>query len=86
MANEPMRLQVTLFAAARQLAGTESVSLQVSPESRAADVLDALGRQIPDLVELLPACRLAVDCQYVGPDAAVGADQELALIPPVSGG
>jgi molybdopterin converting factor small subunit len=49
-------------------------------------VIAAVGRHLPELLGLLPSCRLAVDCCYVNDDAAVSADSEIALIPPVSGG
>ena len=81
-----MQIEVQLFAAARQLAGTESVRLQLPAEAQAAELLDALGRQIPALHDLLPSCRLAIDCRYAAPDDPIDAHQEIALIPPVSGG
>lgn len=49
-------------------------------------LLRALGQQYPELRLLLPSCRLAVDCEYVGPEVGVAQDAEVALIPPVSGG
>ncbi len=49
-------------------------------------IIKALTQQYPELKQLLPSCRIAVDCQYVGPDASVPLGAEVALIPPVSGG
>ena len=49
-------------------------------------VVQALGQQCPELQPLLPSCRIAVDCEYVGPEASVSPKAEFALIPPVSGG
>ena len=81
-----MNCQVLLFAAARDLANSERLDLDVPPPVTAAAVLDGIGRQVPSLLPLLPACRLAVDQAFVPADFPVSAGSELALIPPVSGG
>ena len=81
-----MQLTVFLFAAARDAARSDSVQVDVAKDARAADVLAAIGHKLPQMKDLLPACRLAVDCCYVSGDHAVNNDSEIALIPPVSGG
>jgi molybdopterin converting factor subunit 1 len=81
-----MQIRVLLFAAAKEAAQTDSISVQVAEPATAADLLDAVGLQLPQLKPLLPSCRVAVNCCYVAEDAAVAADSEIALIPPVSGG
>lgn len=81
-----MLREVLLFAAAAELAAARTITIDLPPTVTAADVLAALGQQLPELAELLPACRLAVDQTFVGPDFLVPAGAELALIPPVSGG
>jgi molybdopterin synthase catalytic subunit/molybdopterin synthase sulfur carrier subunit len=82
-----MQLEVLLFAAAREAADSDSIRISVDAPARAGDVIDAIGRELPQLLPLLPACRLAIDCSYVTPDDVVDKDcGEIALIPPVSGG
>ena len=81
-----MHLDVLLFAAARQMANSDHVTIEVGDKATAADVLQALGRQHPQLDGLLPSCRLAVDCTYVDSENPITPDSEIALIPPVSGG
>ena len=81
-----MQIPVLLFAAAKQAAKSEAITVDVPEDPRAADVLQAIGDQVPQLTALLPSCRLAVDCCYVGDDAAIRPGSEVALIPPVSGG
>ena len=81
-----MQIDVLLFAAVRDAAGNESITVDVGDDARASDVLAAIGRQLPEVAGLLSSCRLAVDCCYVTSDEKVSADSELALIPPVSGG
>jgi molybdopterin converting factor subunit 1 len=81
-----MQIEVLLFAAARDAAGSDAIQIDVDDDAQASDVIAAVGQHLPELSGLLPSCRLAVDCCYVSDDVAVSADSEIALIPPVSGG
>ena len=46
----------------------------------------AFAEQHPGVRELLPPCRVAVNQEFVGGDHVVGEGDEVAVIPPVSGG
>lgn len=81
-----MQINVLLFAAAKQAADRDCVSVDVAAGAKAADVMEALASQVPALQAIVASSRLAVDNCYVGPEAAITADSEVALIPPVSGG
>ena len=81
-----MRLEVRLYAILRERAGSESVEIDLDEGATAADALAALQR-LPglELLERLPV-RIAVNREYADPGQAIAASDELALIPPVSGG
>ncbi|MEM1069648.1 MAG: MoaD/ThiS family protein [Planctomycetota bacterium] len=81
-----MQLNVLLFAGAKEAAGSDHVTIHTHGEPTASEVLKALEQQHPALSDLLPSCRLAVGNNYVDSDHTVTANDELALIPPVSGG
>ena len=81
-----MRIKVLMFAAAKEAAGSDALWVEVDESAQAADVVRAIGRAVPQLAELLPSCRIAVDCCYVADDQPVNSTSEVALIPPVSGG
>lgn len=81
-----MQVNVLLFAAASEAAKSDSICVELAQDASAGDLLAEIGRQLPQLASLLPACRIAVDCCYVDSDAPVDAKSEIALIPPVSGG
>lgn len=81
-----MQIEVLMFAAAREAAGSEKILLEVAEEATAGDLMRAIGVQLPGIAPLLPACRLAIDNQYVSADAGLSSSCEIALIPPVSGG
>src|ERR1700722_16016093 len=50
------------------------------------DVLAVYESQNPRLKESLPSLALAVNQQYAGPDTKLKPNDEIALLPPVSGG
>ncbi len=82
-----MEVELRLFAVLRERAGRERLALELPEPATVADALAAAGRE-PGLTEILAAMpvRVALNREYVGEDAAVQAGDELALIPPVSGG
>ena len=76
-----MEVTVRLFAMLRERAGTDRVVLDL-PEGARVD--DALGR-LAELAEGLPLV-MAVNREYAAGDHTLEPGDELALIPPVSGG
>ena len=81
-----MRVHVKLFAILRERAGASEVVLHLRPGATIADGIETLGEQFPDLRTFLPRVAYAVNQAYAKPDTALNDGDELALIPPVSGG
>jgi molybdenum cofactor biosynthesis protein MoaC len=82
-----MQVEVRLFAVFRERAGRDVLSLELPEGATVADALEAAGRE-PGLGELLRRMpvRAALNREYVEPATRISAGDELALIPPVSGG
>ena len=82
-----MTVRVRLFSVLRQSAGRESIDIRVEENATVADALAALGRE-PGLADVLARTpvRMAVNRDYAEPETRLSADDELALVPPVSGG
>jgi len=80
-------VELRLFAVFRERAGRDTLSLELDEGATVADAIAAAGRE-PGLAEILGRMpvRAALNREYVGDDAVVSAGDELALIPPVSGG
>jgi molybdopterin synthase catalytic subunit len=76
-----MRIRVRLFAMLRERAGTDELELDLPDGARVADAL----AQVDHLAPGLPLV-MAVNRVYAKSDAPLSAGDELALIPPVSGG
>ena len=78
---ERMVVRIRLFAQLRERAGTSELSLELPEGARVRAALAAL----ESLADGLPLV-MAVNREYASEDVPLAADDELALIPPVSGG
>ncbi|MGH2842665.1 MAG: molybdenum cofactor biosynthesis protein [Solirubrobacteraceae bacterium] len=76
-----MRVEIRLFAGLRQRAGTDRLTVELKDGARVSDALAQLRWLTADTRVLL-----AVNREYAPEDRVLAADDELALIPPVSGG
>jgi molybdopterin synthase catalytic subunit len=76
-----MEVTVRLFAMLRERAGAREVTLQLPDGARVGDALAELG----SIAEGLPLV-MAVNREYADEDQVLDSGDELALIPPVSGG
>jgi molybdopterin synthase catalytic subunit len=81
-----VRIRVRLFAIQRELAGTRSLALDVGEGATVEDAWAALVARFPVLAPGRPSVRFALNGEYADPGDRLGEDDELACIPPVSGG
>lgn len=82
-----MEIEIRLFATLKDRAQTDRirVSLPSNPTTVAA-LLDAVGADYPALAPALGSTLVAVNRAFAGMETPVGATDEVALFPPVSGG
>lgn len=82
-----MRLTVQLFANLAETCGARQIELCDLPQPlTAALVLDAFVDRFPQVDGMRDSIMFAVNAEYVSADHPVSACDEVALIPPVSGG
>ena len=74
---------VRLFAQVRDLFGRETVAVEAGSVAGLRLALNALR---PAAAPLLTRCRVAVNLEFVDDDHPVTPADEVAVIPPVSGG
>lgn len=79
-------VRVKLFAVARDLVGTGDVELSLQDGSHASDVLDHFLKAHPGLSSWKSHLRVAVNAEYVELNHRLQDGDEVAIIPPVSGG
>ncbi len=81
-----MRVRVLFFGVLKEIAGKSTEDVELRDGSSVRDVLERYEAQIPQLKALLSSVACAVNQQYSGPETKLSANDELALLPPVSGG
>ena len=81
-----MQVRVLYLGMLRELAGRETEVVQLGDGSHLGDLFDQLRQSIPKLNEFRGAIALAVNYEYCDGRTVLRNDDEVALIPPVSGG
>ena len=81
-----MRVTVRLFARLREIAGASEVVIDVEPPATVAVVWAELARRHEALQPYAHSLSAARNLEYVRPDAEVSEGDEIAFLPPVSGG
>ena len=81
-----MTMRILFFAHLKTVADCASVELAAPQPLNVEQLWAELLRQFPGLAPHRNFTRLAKNWEYVGTDAIFAADDEVALIPPVSGG
>jgi molybdopterin converting factor subunit 1 len=79
-------VEVKLFAAARQLAGADSLPVELPDNPTVGELRSALVARAPALEALVRRALFAVNAEYAGEQSIIPAGAEVACIPPVSGG
>jgi molybdopterin synthase catalytic subunit len=83
---EAIRVRIRLFAMQRELAGTRSLELALAAGATIEDAWAALVGRYPALAPGRAALRFARNGDYAPPATPLADGDEVAMIPPVSGG
>lgn len=81
-----MRLRVLMFASLRDIAGARQLEIELPPASTTDDLSRVLGEMHPALAERLTRVRVAVNDTLVDRTRVLADGDEVAYLPPVSGG
>ncbi len=81
-----MKVDVLFFGVLKELVGRAGETVELPEGARVREVLQYCARQAPRLEAILPALAVSVNQEYSGVDRALREGDEVALLPPVSGG
>lgn len=81
-----MRVRVLFFGMLKDLVGKASDSVDLPEGASVAGLLTQYTSKFSSLKKSLPAIAIAVNQQYAGPETELKDGDEVALLPPVSGG
>jgi molybdopterin converting factor subunit 1 len=81
-----MAVTVRFFAILRETLGIDSLRLDIEKQQTVAEVLGEIKKQYPQLEKFEPVLSYAVNDEYAKLDVKLKDGDELALLPPISGG
>ena len=80
-------MRVLLFAALRELAGAPRLELDPADAADVGGLMDGLCQRFgPEFARIAAAGSVVVNGERASRDRTLGMDDEVALLPPVSGG
>ncbi len=85
-AGATIRVSLLLFASVAEAAGERRRAVSVPEGTTARGVFQLLAEEVPALAGRVDHVSFARNQQFVGPDTVLADGDELAVIPPVSGG
>ena len=81
-----MRITIRFFALLREKAGLSEWAMEAPFNTTVAQATDMLAARFPAIAAALPRTAFAVNMSKVGGETILKEGDELALLPPVSGG
>lgn len=81
-----MRIKVLFFAAARERAGLKQDSFDIEEGSTTEQLRAAIIERYPGVQSVIAKLALAVNLEYIDGEVTLQNNDEVALIPPISGG
>lgn len=81
-----MRVRVLFFGQLKEIVGFSEEQAEVSDGSRVEDLFERYGRRFPKLAEFRPSVAASVNQEYAQWRAPLTSGDEVAFLPPVSGG
>ncbi len=81
-----MKVRVRCFAAVREIVGVGELVVDLPEGSTLIQLISQLGSQFPRLQALTGSLQFSFNREYASTDKRLSEGDEVALIPPVSGG
>lgn len=80
------KVDVKVFGPLREVVRNDSLQIDLPPSATGEEAFEVLASRFPDLRRWRESLRLAVNLEYVPFSTVLKSNDEISLIPPVSGG
>jgi len=80
-----MKIKIRFFASLRDITKQDSINLEIEPQS-IASLLELLQNKFPEFNNYGNSIRVAINSEYSAENQQLSDNDEVALIPPTSGG
>jgi molybdopterin converting factor subunit 1 len=81
-----VRVTVRLFARLRDITGAAELARELAPGATIRDLWRQLAAEFPELASYERSISSAINADYARMDRVIGDGDEIAFLPPVSGG
>jgi molybdopterin converting factor subunit 1 len=81
-----MKVKVKFFASYKEALGKDEIDLELDDDSNVSKLLDILRKDHPKLGNLMETLVVSVNLEYADYEKKLKEGDEVALLPPVSGG
>ena len=81
-----MRVRVLFFGQLKEIVGVAQEEAELSDGARVEDLFERYGRRFPKLAEFRPSIAASINQEYALWTASLSTGDEVAFLPPVSGG
>src|SRR5271167_1767354 len=81
-----MRVRVLFFGQLKEIVGVSQEDAELSDGARVEDLFERYGRRFPKLADFRPSIAASVNQEYAAWRAPLSSGDEVAFLPPVSGG
>ena len=81
-----MLVKVKCFAWAYEVTGTDEIEVEMKESAKVSDLREILSQKFPEFSGRMESIAVSINQEFVGEGAIISSSDEIALIPPISGG
>ena len=81
-----MLIKVKCFAWAYEVTGSEEIEIEIKESGKVSDLRESLSEKFPEFMGRMESIAVSINQEFAGEGSIISASDEIALIPPISGG
>tara|TARA_Y100000814_G_C12241901_1_gene371870 strand:- start:369 stop:662 length:294 start_codon:yes stop_codon:yes gene_type:complete len=81
-----MLVKVKCFAWAFEVTGSEEIEIEIKESAKVSDLRECLSQKYPQFSGRMESIAVSINQEFAGEGSIISAFDEIALIPPISGG